>query len=163
MSISKEMGEASTRFKSYIDRLIQLFQKHDIKSPKGIIEAVRHNQDFSAEWRAIWNEIAREDGGKVSLSTIGVIIGAVLGGVGIATGGGAIGLPLAAVLGLGGLIAGVEFDSLGVFSGKKHLLLRLPKPLYRSIQKAAEASGISPSELTVNLLNAEFSEIEDVD
>ena len=158
MSISKEFGEATIRFKSYIDRLIQLFKKHDIKNPKGIIEAVRHNQEFSAEWRAIWNEIAREDGGKISLTTIGAIIGAVFGGVGIAAGGGAIGLPLAAVLGLGGLITGIEFDSLGVFSEKKHLLLRLPKPLYNSIVQAAEVSEISPKELIVNTLHKEFSD-----
>jgi len=154
MSISKELGEATIRFKSYIDRLIQLFKKHDITNPKGIIEAVRHNQEFSAEWKEIWKEIARMDGGKISLTTIGAIIGAVMGGVGIAAGGGAIGLPLAAVLGLGGLITGIEIDTLG----KKHLLLRLPKPLYRSIKQVAEVSGISPSELIVKKLINEFSD-----
>lgn len=46
------------------------------------------------------------------MTTIGVILGAALGGVGIAFAGTAIGLPLFFVLGLGGLITGNEFDSL---------------------------------------------------
>jgi hypothetical protein len=50
------------------------------------------------------------EGGKVSITTAALIIGAVLGGVGVAALGGAIGLPLAAVLVPIGWIVGNEFD-----------------------------------------------------
>ena len=89
MSISKELGDAATRFKTYVDRLIALLQSHEIRSIPALNQAVRHNDAFRRDWRAIWSDIAAVDGGKVSLTTAGVVLGAVLGGVGIAAMGGA--------------------------------------------------------------------------
>jgi hypothetical protein len=111
MSSSRELGDSASRFREYIDRLIRLMQRHEVRNVRGLIELFRSNHEFSSEWRAIWSDIAEAEGGKISLTTAGTILGAVLGGVGIGAMGGAIALPLALVLGLGGLIAGAEFDS----------------------------------------------------
>ena len=154
MSITNELGDAVDRFKVYIDRLIALVQQHNIDSVRKLIEAVRHNDSFSSDWKAIWVEIADADGGKISLTTIGAVTGAVLGGVGIAAMGGAIGLPLALVLGLGGLIAGAEFDSMRRLSETKFLLLRLPKPLHARVVNAARSAEISENELIIRVLAA---------
>ena len=144
------MGESAARFKSYTNRLVQLLQDHEVRTLSALITAVRSNERFSAECRAIWSDIAEADGGKLSLSAAGIILGGVLGGVGIAAMGGAIGLPL--VLGLGGLLAGTEFDALRSVSRNKLQLLRLPKSLHSRIHAAAEGPGISTSELIVRAL-----------
>ncbi len=154
MSITNELGNSVDRFKIYIDRLIALVRKHNIDSIGKLIRAVRKNEAFSSEWKAIWVEIAEADGGKITLATIGAVTGAVLGGVGIAAMGGAIGLPLALVLGLGGLIAGTEFDSLRSLSQNKIHLLRFPKPLHTRIVDAARSAEISENELIVRILAA---------
>ncbi len=154
MSITNELSNSVDRFKVYIDRLIALVQKHNIDSIGKLVEAVRHNDSFSSDWKAIWIEIADADGGKITLATIGTVTGAVLGGVGIAAMGGAIGLPLALVLGLGGLIAGTEIDSMRQLSQTKFLLLRLPKPLHTRIVDAARSAEISENELIVRVLAA---------
>ena len=158
MSITNELSDSVDRFKIYIDRLIALVQQHDIDSIGKLIEAVRHNDSFSSDWKAIWVEIADADGGKIGLATVGTVTGAVLGGVGIAAMGGAIGLPLALLLGLGGLIAGAEFDSARRLFQNKILLLRLPKPLHARIVDAARSAEISENELIVNVLAANFSD-----
>jgi len=163
MSISQELGDSAGRFKTYVDRLIALVKTHEISSITNLVDAVRHNQAFADDWKAIWTDIAEADGGKISLTTAGAIIGAVLGGVGIAAMGGAIGLPLAFVLGLGGLIAGAEIDSVRAISQTRIHLLRIPKVLRDRIQAAANASGMSFNDLIVRSLSASFpdpSEIE---
>jgi hypothetical protein len=73
-------------------------QRHEVRNVRALIELFRSNHEFSSEWRAIWSDIAETEGGKISLTTAGTILGAVLGGVGIAAMGGAIALPLALVL-----------------------------------------------------------------
>jgi hypothetical protein len=163
MSITNELSNSLDRFKVYIDRLIALVQKHNIDSIPKLIEAFRHNDSFSSDWKAIWVEIADADGGKITLTTVGAIIGAVLGGVGIAAMGGAIGLPLAFVLGLGGLVAGAEFDSMRQLSQTKFLLLRLPKPLYTRIADAARSAEISENELIVRVLAANLPDPSEFD
>ena len=158
MSISKELGDSIGRFKTYTDRLIALFQDHQISSISGLTDAFRHNKEFSSNWKTIWSDIAKADGGKISLTTAGAILGASLGGVGIAAMGGAIGLPLALVLGLGGLISGAEFDSVRGRARTKICLLRLPKGLQSRIAEAARASGVSENAVIVDILAASFPE-----
>lgn len=166
MSISKELGDSVERFKSYIDRLIALVQDHKIDSVSALVDAFRNNDVFSAEWKKIWLDLAKADGGKISLTTAGAIIGAVLGGVGIAAMGTAFGLPLALVLGLGGLLAGAEFDSFrrltppGLNRSTKLHLLRLPKALDTRIAEAAKAAKVSENELIVKALAECFPEPE---
>ena len=156
MSISKELGDSLGRFKVYIDSLIALLERHEIRSVLSLIDAFRKNREFSDAWKAIWLSVAAADGGKISFTTAGAIVGAVLGGVGIAAGGGAFGLPLVLVLGLGGLITGAEFDSVRTWNRTKLHFLRLPRDLHSRIAEAARAAEISENELIVNVLAASF-------
>src|SRR5690606_16017096 len=109
---------------------------------------------FADEWREIWVDIVRSDGGKLSATTAGAILGTVLGGVGIATGGAAIGLPLALVLGLGGLLSGAEIDSLR--GAAQRMVLIIPEELRERVQLAAAVAQISPEELIVQTLVTAF-------
>lgn len=81
-----------------------MFLNYEIDGVKPLIDKYQNDESFKNEWIAFWSDIAKENGGKLSLTTVCVVIGASLGGVGIAAMGGAIGLPLALVLvlGLGG-------------------------------------------------------------
>ena len=156
MSITKDFGDSIERFKAYIERLVALLQRHEISGIPDLINAFRNNDAFSTDWKAVWRDVAEADGGKISLTTAGAILGAVLGGVGIAAGGGAIGLPLALVLGLGGFITGSEFDSIRALSRSKFHLLRMPKELHSRIADAAHAAGTSENELIVKVLAESF-------
>jgi outer membrane murein-binding lipoprotein Lpp len=93
------------------------------------------DEEFKTEWKQIWSQIAQQDGGKLSLTTILGITGLVLGGVGIAAGGSAIGLPLAILLAPVGYLAGAEIDDLGFvkkalefFRGQSHTPPTQPTP-----------------------------------
>jgi hypothetical protein len=86
------------------------------------------------------------------------MLGALFGGVGIAAFGGAIGLPLAAVFGIGGLVAGAEFDALRRMRGKRPLVLGIPRNLYTRVEQAARTSGIAVNELIVATLADAFPE-----
>ena len=163
MSISRELGDSAARFREYIDRLIRLMQRHEVRNVRGLIELFRSNHEFSSEWRAIWSDIAEAEGGKISLTTAGTILGAVLDGVGIAAMGGAIALPLALVLGLGGLIAGAEFDSVRALSRTSLRLLRIPKAVQMRIEEAASSAEVSVNEIIVRALSAAFPDPADLD
>jgi len=154
--------DAADRFRRYVERLIDLLKKHQIKSVKELIRAVRADSTFAAEWKEIWAEIAGAEGGKIGLGTAGAILGATLGGIGIAWGGMAIGLPLALVLGLGGLLAGSEFDAARRLASKRLVAMRMPKELYARIRGAADLSGVSTRELIVRTLDAAFPDAEEL-
>lgn len=156
MSVTREIGDSAERFKGYVDRLVALLRVHGIRDITSLINSFRRNAEFSTEWRKIWGEIAQMDGGKLSLTTLGVLLGNVLGGVGIAAAGSAIGLPLALVLGLGGLIAGSEFDAIRRLWQAKLMTLGVPKPIYERIKQASLAAGISPNDIVVQALAAAF-------
>jgi hypothetical protein len=156
LSITKELGTSRGRFSIYIDRLIALFKDNDVNSIKTLVSAFRQDDKFKSEWNAIWHDIAMQDGGKLSLTTLGTVLGAALGGVGIAALGGAIGLPLALVLGLGGLIAGSEYDSAKRLAKTKVHLLRLPKELNERIGEAADLAGVSKNDIIVEILSKSF-------
>ena len=156
MAMTKEFGNTAKRCKSYIDRLIDLFRRYKIKSVKSLIANVRTNKEFRRYWQNIWQDVARAEGGKISLTTAGAILGSSLGGVGIAAMGGAIGLPLALILGLGGFIAGTEFDSLRWQAKNRYRLLRIPAPLFARVKAAADSSGMAANELIVQTLSLNF-------
>lgn len=79
-----------------------------------------------------------------------------MGGVGIAMMGGAFGLPLAAVLGLGGYLLGSQWDGRGGILGKSALRLAMPKPLYERIEAAAKVSQVDPEDLVISTLEEAF-------
>ena len=84
----------------------------------------------------------------MSLATIGVILGSIMGGVGIAAMGGAIGLPLSLVLGLGGLLGGAEAD---IFrTGNKKV--SIPKDLHELLYLIAKKKGETVDQYTTNLI-----------
>ncbi len=112
-----------------------------IKSIKNLIDLHRNKSEFKEEFLNIWKEIGKKDGGKLSLNTTGIILGASLGGVGIAAFGGAIGLPLFLIFGLTGLFGGTKIDSLGSFSDSKKVSLKIPKVLYSKIKVVADSNS----------------------
>ena len=158
MNTINELKETKERFQKYINQLIELYKKHEVKSIKNLIDLHRNNPKFKKEFADIWKEIGKSDGGKLSLTTAGIILGASLGGVGIAALGGAIGLPLFLVLGLAGLFGGTKFDSIGFFGDNKNLWLKLPKSLYKKIKIVAEESSKSPNEIIVQVLSDTFTD-----
>ncbi|MEO8870576.1 MAG: hypothetical protein ABI357_07065 [Granulicella sp.] len=93
----------------------QLFVKYKINS----VDSAWANMSDSAFRKDMYDlghKVMQSDGGKITLVPLLGIIGAALGGVGIAMLGGAFGLPLALVLALVGLIVGNEADSAGYTS-----------------------------------------------
>jgi hypothetical protein len=66
---------------------------------------------FQNELKRLWEEILRAEGGKLTLTLVMSVVGIALGGVGIAAGGGAFGLPLLALLAPAGFFAGQELDT----------------------------------------------------
>lgn len=113
MPIVGEAKETVQRFSKYIQELVELFKRFDIvgsRAPRNLWKATA-NGEFRKEWKRIWSDVAEHDGGKLSLTTVLAIIGAVLGGVGIAAFGGAIGVPLALLFAPVGYLLGAEIDS----------------------------------------------------
>jgi hypothetical protein len=96
---------------THANQLSELLRKYRVKSYLGVVRELRTNHQFAREWKHTWGSIGRSHGGKVALGTAGTIIGAAFGSVGIAAFGGAIGVPLALVLGLGGIIVGAGIDA----------------------------------------------------
>jgi len=122
------------------------------------VKTVRQNKQFRNEWLNIWKEIAEAEGGKLSLTTLGLIIGSLLGGVGIAGAWGAFGLPLVFVLGLGGFVMGTEIDTFRKYKDKKLLTLLIPKNLYDRINDEAKRLGLKKSEIIIHTLEGSFSD-----
>jgi hypothetical protein len=116
MGVTDETYQTVQRFHQYVERLIDLCNDHGItgwKAPVLLVARFRANSEFADAWRSIWGEIARAEGGKLGLTTACAIIGLVLGGVGIAAMGGAVGVPLALILVPVGYLVGQEIDSQG--------------------------------------------------
>lgn len=115
MSILSDVTEAKQHFGTYIERLQNLLKKYDVQGENWYsnLRRVNRNPEFKTELTAIWQEILEQQGGKLGLSVILGIIAATLGGIGIAGFGGAIGLPLAALLVPVGILLGNELDTEG--------------------------------------------------
>jgi|ERR1039458_5232231 hypothetical protein len=60
---------------------------------------------------ALWEGILKAEGGKITLTLIMSTVALAMEGVGIAAGGGAMGLPLLALLAPAGYFGGQELDS----------------------------------------------------
>ncbi|MGH9412888.1 MAG: hypothetical protein ACRD0Y_04020 [Terriglobales bacterium] len=74
------------------------------------LKAAAANPDFVARRNAIWDAILENEGGKLTFGTALAIVGALLGGAGIAMMGGAFGLPLVCLLAPLGVWIGNEAD-----------------------------------------------------
>ena len=159
MGTFEEIGEIPEKYRVHKESLKLLFKKHDIDGIKALISKYTTNSSFKAEWAIFWSELAKSEGGKLSLTTIGLIIGAALGGVGIAAMGGAIGMPLALVLGLGGFLSGSKFDSLSVFSSEKKVSAKISKDLYLALESKASEYGLTVSEYVKLIIESEVGSL----
>jgi len=148
MSTFNEIKEIPQKYEVYRDRLIDLFKKYNIKSLKNLKHQYKHNTVFNDEWKLIWNDIAQTDGGKISFTTVGIIIGSALGGVGIAAMGGAIGMPLALVLGLGGFLFGTMVDD----ERKEKLYIEIDSELLQKLEKESNQKNMSVNDLVVEII-----------
>lgn len=155
MSTFQEISELPERYQRYARDLREIFLKHDIRSARDLrrLRSGAARKDVDRWLRGLRDQ----DGGKLSLGTTGVIVGAALGGIGIAAFGGAIGLPLAAVLGVAGFVGGSGVDARGWLGGKlSGRWLRLPKDLDDQIKAEALLTGVKPNDVIVAHLLASF-------
>ncbi len=159
MGTFEEIGEIPEKYKAHQEALKSLFKKHDVDGIKALISKYRTDSSFKAEWARFWSELAKSEGGKLSLTTIGLIIGASLGGVGIAAMGGAIGMPLAMVLGLGGFLGGSKFDSLSVFSSEKTVSAKISKDLHLALESKASELGLTVSEYVKIIIEGDVANL----
>jgi hypothetical protein len=113
MPIARDFKETGQRFVTYKQEVTLLFKRYGVNSVTGLLRIVG-NKEFKCELNAILGKAAEAEGGKLTLTTVLGIIGAALGGVGIAAGGTAVGVPLALILGTAGYFAGTELDSIGL-------------------------------------------------
>jgi len=165
--------EDTQRLSKYVQELIDLFKRFEITgstAPWRLWRAIGKSE-FRREWIRVWIEIAELDGGKITLTTLLTIIGAVLGGVGIATMGGAFGLPLALVLGLIGYLLGTEIDSMGLVRKIKAYLKGSDEPTVESPETTSDIEQLTElvstlfarCEQTESLVRGAGSQIEELE
>jgi hypothetical protein len=153
MALWDEFRGSTDRFKERIRELQELLRAHQIDSIRKLVRAYTRDAAFRGRWDEIWVAAVRDDGGKLTLTTAGGILGAVLGGVGIAALGGAIGLPLLAVLGLGGLVAGTEVDAAVRRWRGEVVAVDIPMQLHKRLVAKAQQLGVEPRMLLAQLLD----------
>ena len=157
MSTYSEMKEIPEKFTVYRDRLVELLKRNNIKSMKEIYTTYKSSNDFQSELNEILTDIIKADGGKLSLTTIGLVVGSALGGVGIAAMGGAIGLPLSLILGLGGFLAGTKIDDTKILSSEKKLSITLSDELIERLMVDADYIGCSVEDLIKKLIENTYN------
>jgi len=157
MSTYTEIKDIPKKFRLYSEKLVNLFKTYDVKGIMGLIGTYKTNKKFQTEWKEIWTDIAKADGGKLTLTTIGTILGGTLGGVGIAAMGGAIGISLVSILGLTGFLLGTKFDDTKLFDDTKNISIELPNDLIVRLENDAEQTGYSVSELLEILIKQVYS------
>ncbi|MDG1668525.1 MAG: hypothetical protein P8I96_06285 [Opitutae bacterium] len=157
MSTINEIKNIPEQYRKHAEELVSLFRKHQVRGMRSLVLEYRRNRVFQSEWTQFWHNMAKDEGGKLSLTTIGILIGASLGGVGIAAMGTAVGMPLAVVLGLSGFLTGSKIDSLKLFASKKTLLLPLGKETYLKLNKEADALNVSVTTLVESVLELHCS------
>lgn len=152
MSTYSEIKEIPEKFRLHREKLVDLFRKYEFKSIRNFTTAYKINEKFQAEFKEILTDMAITNGGKLSLTTIGLIIGSALGGAGIAAMGGAIGVSLALVLGLSGFIAGSKFDDTKILAPEKTISITLSNDLINRLKVDADKIGCSSDELIETLV-----------
>jgi len=112
MGIIEDTKATLERVRSYGDQMKNLLSRHGVQNINDL-KRVATESAFQSDVAALWDGILRAEGGKLSLTLILGTIAIAMGGVGIAAGGGAIGLPLLVILAPAGYFAGQELDSEG--------------------------------------------------
>ncbi len=138
MSTITDIKDIPKRYKVYINKFKKLFKEYDVRNISDLIKFYLNDDGFQNKARGILIEVSKAEGGKLSLATIGIIIGTALGGAGIAVAGGAVGVSLAAVFGIGGFLSGSKIDSLGVLSSMKNVETKIPEETFYRLKLSAE-------------------------
>ncbi len=112
MGVIKDTKASFERIPSYASQIKNLLLRHGIHNVDDL-KRVAKEPTFKREIAALWEDILKSEGGKLTVTLVLSTIALVMGSVGIATGGGAIGLPLLLVLAPAGFIGGQELDSEG--------------------------------------------------
>lgn len=112
LGIIKDTRASFARYRDYGSEMKSLLSRHGVHSIDDLKRAAK-DATFKSEVAALWDGILRAEGGKLSLTLVLGTIAIAMGGVGIAAGGGAIGLPLLVILAPVGYFAGQELDSEG--------------------------------------------------
>ena len=135
-------------------KLRALFEEHGVTGIADLIGAYRTNTPFRDRWDCLWSNFTKAEGGKVGGGTVAAVLGFSLGGVGIAAMGGAIGLPLFAILGLAGVVGGAELDGWRRCRGTTKLALRLPNKVHGALVAEANQRNLSLEEHVYAMLLA---------
>lgn len=159
MALFDEFRDGAERFRVEVDALKALLKQHGVNGPRALVDLHRNNATFRTEWNAIWTRLGKDNRGKVSLATAGAILGASFGGMGIVALGGAIGVPLLAVLGIGGLLAGTEVDA-AIRKGD-FIKVELPKSVYDRLSRKAHSLGEEPRDLLAKLVETALQGSDD--
>jgi hypothetical protein len=152
MALLDEFRGSVDRFKERILELQTLLREYRVDGIRSLMRAHREEARFRTRWHDIWSAAARDDGGKLSFAAVGTILGATLGGAGIAAVGTAFGLPLLAVLGLGGLVAGTEVDAAVRREWGATKALEVPRDIHERLVAKAHELGVEPQQLLSEIL-----------
>jgi hypothetical protein len=112
MSVITDTKASFERVLGYGNRMKSLLSRYGVRSTDDV-KRVAKDSAFKSELAALWEEILKAEGGAITLTILLSTIACAKGGVGIAAGGGAIGLPLILILAPAGYFAGQELDSEG--------------------------------------------------
>jgi hypothetical protein len=112
MGILKDTKASLERIPSHANQIKSLLSRHEVHSIDDL-KRVAQDSSFKNEVAALWDGVLKAEGGKITLTILLSTIALAMGGVGIAAGGGAIGLPLLAILAPVGYFSGQELDSEG--------------------------------------------------
>jgi hypothetical protein len=112
MGIIKDTTASFERVRGYGNQMKSLLSRHGVHNIDDL-KRVARNSPFKSEVAALWEGILKAEGGKVTLTLLLSTIAIAMGGVGIAAGGSAIGLPLLVILAPAGYFGGQELDSEG--------------------------------------------------
>jgi len=112
MGIIKDTKASLERIPRYVNQIKNLLSRHGVHNIDDLRRVAR-DPSFKCEVTALWEDILKAEGGKLTGTLVFSTLALAMGGVGIAAGGGAIGLPLLAILAPAGFIGGQELDSEG--------------------------------------------------
>lgn len=112
MGILKDTKAMLERIRGYGNQMTNLLSRHQVHSIDDL-KRVSKDTTFKSDVAALWDAFLTAEGGKLSLTLILSTIAIAMGGVGVAAGGGAIGVPLLMILAPVGYFGGQELDSEG--------------------------------------------------
>jgi len=123
MGFLKDTMSSLKRIPQHARRLKALLSDHEIHTVADLRRAAKE-PSFQNGLATLGEDILKAEGGKLTGTLILSMIALAMGGVGIAAGGGAIGLPLLVILAPAGFLGGQELDSEGY---SKAIVERLKK------------------------------------